>query len=244
MIHRMGWMVLGLCSLAGLAKAGPAQLGPLSPGAGTAPTEVSGSPSVVTAPSPTTPPAEAMAPGPSPVTGKFWYLNFDQGYGGQVVPQALRDQIDHLGAGSKDSAQDLNISLLGLYFRLGHSRYLLGSQLAVYSDDYNAWQGHRYYVGQSYFAVSAMRFFGPELGNGFFVRSDLGSIDSELIDATHTTTLQKVDGVRFQFGAGYAIPLGKRHRFSLTAMVNNIIQTDEGGGDSSAGSEIRVGILF
>lgn len=175
---------------------------------------------------------------------KFWYLYFDQGFGGQVNPESIRTEIDNYGAGSRENDASLNLGLLGLYFRLGQSRNLLGSQLVLYDDAYNAWQGHALNVVQSYITLSGMHFFTPRIGEGFFTKLDLGETRASLTDRSSQTVLRTVNGFRVQCGGGYAIPLGKRANYSLLGLLNGIVQTDNSGTNSAAGVEVRLGILF
>jgi hypothetical protein len=195
----------------------------------------------VTAAPPDLAPNQAAPSVPHPAR---WYLYSDQGYGNQVVPLALRTLIDHTGAGSKDSALNLNVGLLGAYWRIGHSHYLLGGQWALYEDSYNPWQGRQLYISQSYLALSSIRYFGPDPCAGFFFRADAGPVGADLVDGTHNNTLHSTNGWRFQCAAGYALPLGQRHRASLRVMINNIVETDDSLGQSSAGDEVRVGLMF
>jgi hypothetical protein len=201
--------------------------------------------------------AEGAAPALSPTSqvryrgttspgsaNKAWYFYFDQGFGDPVLAQSIRDTIDGMGAGAKNSPVSVNLGLVGVYVRQNSGPYLLGAQCEFAEDYYDESHGQRLVLLQNYLALSGLRYFGRDPSEGFLLRVDVGEAVVQLDDASFRYAPSSSSSLRLQCGVGYALPLDPHHRYSLVALVNGIVVTDNDGQNANLGDEVRVGILF
>ena len=254
-----GIVLAALLGLARFASAEAVDAQALSPAAtvaafaaaGTTPAATAAMSSTVTAAVPLTkaaagPVAAAVA---VPVTftatlaNKVNFITVDQGFGDQPVPVALRTLMSQRGVGSKDNAWTVNLGA-GVYEKTDFGPYLLGSQLELFEDTYEPYLGHRLTVYQGYLAFSGMEYFGPNPGQGYFLRADAGEILAYLDDTQTHNNPFSFSGLRLQCAFGYAMPLDRLRRFSLMGMVNNFMETDNAGTFAGVGNEVRVALLF
>jgi len=251
-----------LFSLAGLAAAASIDEGSVSPSAATAPapatapataaTTLSATAAAPAALSPSsasnlvpTPPSPGVTTLPrarAPLPGA-WYVTFDQGFGNQPVPSPLRTLMDQRGTGAKDSVLTLNVGA-GIYQKQDFGPYLLGAQLELFEDTYDAWQGHQFTITQGYLAFSGIDYLGPDPGQGCLIRADVGEVLAYLDDSQTRNNPFGFSGIRVQCGFGYAMPLDPRRRFGLVGMINGIVETDNQGRNPALGDEMRVGLVF
>ncbi|HXC64663.1 MAG TPA: hypothetical protein VNZ67_09905, partial [bacterium] len=89
----------------------------------------------------------AAAPIPAPATftatlaNKVNFLTFDQGFGDEPVPVALRNLMSQRGVGARDNFWTLNLGV-GVYEKVDFGPYLLGTQLEFFEDTYDAYLKH------------------------------------------------------------------------------------------------------
>jgi len=66
-------------------------------------------------------------------------------------------------------------------------------------------------INQYLYGVSGMQFFGREIGDGFFVRGDVGLARIVVVDNVSVAAASDI-GFGYLLGAGYALPVSRDSR--------------------------------
>lgn len=169
-----------------------------------------------------------------------WYLYWGFGAGVAVYPrtaQAIVDRREGAGSGGKPTLATA-IDLPGIYFPLPRRNSVAGfaGNLSTKYETSNA----RYVDLDQYQAsVSFMDFRGPQIGEGFFWRADLGA--SWLRVYQYSSSFEKwFAGFGGLGGAGYGLALSEGTRALLQALVAYRRFSDGGATTAS----MTVGLLF
>lgn len=128
--------------------------------------------------------------------------------------------IDSLpGVERTETASDL----FGFYWPLENQQTALGFVISGSSDRLDNNIDHMQ-MSQSLFGGSVMHFFGDEVGDGLFLRGDLGFSKAVYSDSSGNDPVGSETGTGTLFGVGYGIPVteGFRILLSLTASNNTI----------------------
>ena len=94
-------------------------------------------------------------------------------------------------------------------------------------------------INQYLYGASGMHFFGEEIGDGFFLRGDIGFSKSSF-QSNFLADDESDYGSGYLLGVGYGIPISWNTRFLITVTYSN--KTIEG--DNYASSAITVGGLW
>ena len=140
-----------------------------------------------------------------------WYTNWGLGYPVIQYPDELQPLIDSLTDLGFDNVS-LTLELLGFYFPIG-TKTIVGTALNAWGDQYSA-GGESLQVTAVTFGGSVMHFLQHNIGDGIFVRGDVGAarlvFDSSLDDQTTSDW-----GLGILVGGGYGIPVSRETRILL-----------------------------
>ncbi len=140
-----------------------------------------------------------------------WYTNWGLGYPVIQYPDELGAVLDALkDIGVSNTA--VMLDLLGFYFPIGE-KVIIGSNLNAWGDRYES-NGESIQINAFTFGGSAMFFLQERIGEGVFLRSDLGL--SRLVLASSGNDTESSDiGVGFLIGGGYGIPVSRETRILI-----------------------------
>ncbi len=148
-----------------------------------------------------------------------WYFNiglnfFVPSYGSDV--DAALNQIKSNGGTTRVSL-GLDIAF---YWPLADRQTILGPSLIGESDTYSI-NGYTLSLTQAMLAFSAQHYFGENVGDGFFVRGDVGpanfGVKAEYPSGATLVNAQSATGIGFQAGGGYSFLLSNETRLGVGA---------------------------
>lgn len=166
-----------------------------------------------------------------------WYTYWGLGYANPTYPDEIEDLLDQIE--DLDDVDHITVALdfLGFYWPL-QERTILGGIINAFGDRYDI-AGQELQLTGFTIAFSAMHFLTNRIGQGLFVRGDIGptrfALDVEGED-TETTDW----GLGGLLGAGYGIPVSEGTRILLN--VNYAFRRVEGENVNTLG--ITLGGLF
>jgi hypothetical protein len=147
----------------------------------------------------------------------YWSFGFsDNSYPGEL--DSLLDSLDSLpGVDRTQGAMDM----LGFYWPL-QNKLNLGFVISGSWDLFETPIGDMQ-INQYLYAASVMKFFGREIGDGFFLRGDIGFARATLdIDSGIGSYNSESDtGTGLLLGVGYGIPVSEDSRVLLSFNVSN-----------------------
>ncbi len=168
-------------------------------------------------------PAETQPP-PRPTAGKQfspnieeWYTLWGLGFSGVKYPSDVQNSLDSLN-GLRHTT--FNFDVLGFYWPWSNQHTMHGVIFNFVSDGYHDSTGSLT-ISQNLFAYSIHHFFGENIGDGWYVRGDVGIAvyNITISDSSTTLTAQSENGFGILFGGGYAWPISSETRFLLGANV-------------------------
>lgn len=153
-----------------------------------------------------------------PTDNEPWYILFGGGFAGATYKGKFKDTIQMVDdlPGSTKRIGGLALDL-GVYFPTSSFKSMIGGNLEMTSDSYTneATAGdYRVSIGQALIAMSYYHFFGANIGNGWFLRGDIGLARAVMIleQPSAKNQLTEKSGFGALLGAGYAIPCGTETR--------------------------------
>ncbi len=163
---------------------------------------------------------EATNPSLQPVTRpasetknrlESFYTNWGLGFPFVQYPDELKQTIEQAEeAGFSNAA--IMLDLLGFYFPIGE-KIILGTALNVWGDRYTLddtfFQLTSYTIG-----ASTMVFLQDRIGEGFFIRGDVGGARL-VLDLSDADDITSDWGLGFRIGGGYGIPVSRETRILL-----------------------------
>ena len=144
-----------------------------------------------------------------------WYTYWGVGFAINSYPSEVQTNFDDLEGGSRLS---LGVDSFGFYWPLTNND-ILGFVVSGSSDGVKGTviatnQNVEYKLSQFLYALSGMRFFGKEIGTGFFVRGDIGfTLTAE--ERTNFGIEEERSGYGALGGVGYAIAVSNESRVLL-----------------------------
>jgi hypothetical protein len=147
-----------------------------------------------------------------------WYAYWSIGTADNHYPGDLDTLLDTLDSLPGVDRTQGSIDMLGFYWPQDNN-------LSVGFVISGSWDHFQTPVGdvqfnQYLYAVSAMKFFGKEIGDGFFLRGDFG-LAKAVFDAGYYGSATSDTGTGFLLGAGYGIPVSEDSRLLLSVNVSN-----------------------
>jgi hypothetical protein len=169
-------------------------------------------------------PVEAAAPlgMPEPITvtpaleaphrkfyEKGWYLDLlELGIAVPQLPGSVRDRFEQAAALPRASRIDMGMGMLGLYFPVGSQHKALLGVMASAQATGVSQDGYRWSFVQDIFGVSGHYYPAGKIGDGFFLRGDLGWAEAVFSSSALGGPEETLEGTGFKVGAGYAFPAG------------------------------------
>jgi hypothetical protein len=182
--------------------------------------------------------AKEAAAGDENVRNKMesWYLCFALGYAGTNYPSALQADLDQIkDRGSRFAAA---FDIPAVYWPLADRRTLLGGAINAVGDRYEL-NGSSIDISQVTLGFSVLRFLTGDIGDGLFLRGDLGLASLNVHDS-YGTSVSSDAGLGFLLGGGYAIPVSNETRMYLQGYYGS--RTVEGDTYRSAG--VTLGVML
>ncbi|MCJ8314968.1 MAG: hypothetical protein HRU38_22990 [Saccharospirillaceae bacterium] len=154
-----------------------------------------------------------------------WYTFWSMGFASHTYPAEVQEVFNDKPA--YVTRIQVATDVLGFYWPFPDERTILGfvvnSSGDALSDGYNTVQ-----FTQTSVAISAMRFFGSEPGDGFFVRGDVGSTSLSISQDGYSVATTE-SGLGLLAGIGYGIKMSEGTRILLsTSFARNAIPTETG----------------
>ncbi|MEZ4698907.1 MAG: hypothetical protein R2834_01145 [Rhodothermales bacterium] len=135
-----------------------------------------------------------------------WYTNWGIGYPFIEYPSPIT------GTAQLDNAS-IMLDLLGFYWPLDE-QMILGGTINGWGDRYAA-GGEHVQINAYTFGFSIMRFLQARVGDGFFLRSDIGPSRIVVDSSVLTSNLESDWGLGILVGGGYGFPVSPETRVLL-----------------------------
>ncbi|OQW48442.1 MAG: hypothetical protein A4S09_04495 [Proteobacteria bacterium SG_bin7] len=115
------------------------------------------------------------------------------------------------------------VDILGFYWPWSSHHTIHGIIVCSQGDSYTYGTGSSYSLSQSLLAYSIQHFLGANIGDGWFLRGDVGiaSATETLSDGSISTTMGSARGGGIDLGGGYSWPISPETRFLLTGLLTN-----------------------
>lgn len=150
-----------------------------------------------------------------------WYFYWSFGFADNKYPENLDTVLDALESSPGVDRMQGGMDMLGFYWPV-QDRLNLGFAISGTWDSFDTPIGDLQY-NQYLYAASVMKFFGKEIGDGFFLRGDLGFARATVTADTIFGSYEDASGtgMGFLLGVGYAIPVSEESRVMLSFNVSN-----------------------
>jgi opacity protein-like surface antigen len=142
-----------------------------------------------------------------------WYTYWAIGFADHDYPGDLNAVIDAVDAIPGVDRTETAIDMFGFYWPYNNNTmlgFVISGSYDRLEDNYDNYTQINHYL----YGLSAMHFFGHEIGDGFYVRGDAG-IAKMTFDSNITPDLESDNGTGFLFGFGYAWPISEQSRLML-----------------------------
>ena len=150
-----------------------------------------------------------------------WYTYWSFGFSNNNYPGALESDLNTLEAQPGVDRAEIAIDMFGFYWPV-KDKMNLGFVISGSTDAFDTPVGDMQ-INQYLYGASIMKFFGKEIGDGLFLRGDLGlakaSISTDTAYGTLTSTSDT--GLGFLLGVGYGIPVSEESRVLLSINFSN-----------------------
>ncbi len=137
-----------------------------------------------------------------------WYTYWAIGTVNHDYPGGLNPELDSLEALPGVDRTETAFDMFGFYWPQSENS-LLGFVISGSVDRFES-RFSELQITQNLLGISGMRFFGSEIGDGFFVRVDAGLAQVTLEDSFLTVTSER--GFGYLLGVGYAFPVSNESR--------------------------------
>lgn len=166
-----------------------------------------------------------------------WYTYWGLGYANPTYTGPLDNVLDQVRDIDGMENISIGIDMLGFYLPL-NNQTMLGGIINGWGDSYTYNEQEMQINGYLY-SASAMYFLQSNIGDGFFLRGDLGAAKM-LITATGAKDTSSDWGWGVLVGGGYAIPLNDETRI----LININYTTSSIEDETYSTFQIMVGGLF
>lgn len=139
-----------------------------------------------------------------------WYTYWAIGMADHDYPGGLDAAMDAADSVPGIDRTELGYDMFGFYWPYQNNT-LLGFVVSGSSDRLEDDYGDYIQINQYLYGLSAMHFFGKEIGDGFYVRGDAGMAKISL-DSSFGGDVSSDNGTGFLLGLGYAIPISGQSR--------------------------------
>jgi len=195
--------------------------------------------------------AEKKSIGDLPSRNESWYIYASIGVAPIDYAPSINESLESFTGENGMNNLGVSLEAFGAYFPLGNKKTLLGGVLGLVYENYKTsgqfnetpitvisqWADLKFW--QYSITASAMHFFGQNIGDGYFIRGDLGiSSCSGTLNVSYTTNGGDLQGENqdfsynwgpsFLLGGGYSLPfsLSTRLMFSLYYSSKSSLMND------------------
>lgn len=166
-----------------------------------------------------------------------WYTYWGLGYADVSYPGDLDNLLDQVAEQEGVDHVSLSLDFLGLYLPFG-DKHINGFIINAFGDRYEKDGDHMQISGYT-LSFSSMRFLTGTIGNGLFLRGDIGG-SRFVLDASGIDTETSDWGWGFLVGGGFGFNISSGTRLLLNA--NYSLRNVDGEDTSTVG--LSVGGLF
>jgi len=165
-----------------------------------------------------------------------WYAYWAIGAAEHDYPGNLGAALDQLAADPNVERVTGGIDMLGFYWPTS----INGITGVVVSGSFDSFTGPGLdaQVNQYLYAISNMTFFGREIGDGLYLRAEVGMAAITVTDRFDIVTSET--GYGYLLGVGYGIPVSEESRI----LLNMNFSDKQVGGDSWRSVTFNVGGLW
>lgn len=151
-----------------------------------------------------------------PTINESWYLLFGGGISGATYQGEYKNTVK-LMEDTSGTKGHLAMSIdLGFYFPLKNNLTMIGGIIDSTGDVYTVKDNGDYTlsISQALYGASVHHFFGKNIGNGWFVRGDLGlaKASARLETPIGDASAKNKSGFGLTAGGGYSMPCGSETR--------------------------------
>lgn len=153
-----------------------------------------------------------------------WYFVFNLGPASNSNPASVENVITSFENTYGTSRFSLSTDI-GLYWPVYDSSILVGVVSNSSSDSVSNFNGANVVThSASHVGVSAIKYLTSSVGDGLFVRADLGAARSDYTLFNNTFGVENGTGTAVLIGAGYSLPMSSESRlvFSLNLVSRTI----------------------
>jgi hypothetical protein len=147
-----------------------------------------------------------------------WYAYWAIGGSSNHYPGSLDAALNTLESAPGVNRSQLAFDMLGFYWPL-NNKTTLGFVISGSADRLDDSFGDYLQINHYLYGASSMHFFGKTIGDGFYVRGDVGiaklNLDSNFGNATSD------NGSGFLLGVGYGWPISNESRILVGLSVSN-----------------------
>ncbi len=189
-----------------------------------------------------TQPTTTQAVRTTPTIDEDWYTLWGLGFSSvRYGDDQLQDAVDNLEDTSGVDRGTINLDLLGFYWPHADKKSMSGFIINSIGDTFTG-PGGDMTISQALYAYSFHHFFGANIGDGWFLRGDIGLAKFSI--NVDTTTLNVNDSSDWGWGVlgggGYAFAIGTETRMLLGAYYSHR-KADE---DTAGTLNVTLGFLF
>jgi hypothetical protein len=147
-----------------------------------------------------------------------WYTYWSIGAADNKYPSNLNATLDFLDSLPGVDRSQGSIDMFGFYFPR-ENNLALGFVISGSWDLFQTPVGDMQ-INQYLYGFSAMKFFGKEIGDGFFLRGDIG-LSKAVVHDDYYGTSSSDTGLGTLLGAGFGIPISEETRILFGLNVSN-----------------------
>ena len=168
-----------------------------------------------------------------------WYTYWGVGLSNNHYGDEIDDLLDYIDSQPGVSRTEFSTDLFGFYWPIYDQKTMLGFVVNSGHDEISFY-GESLTISHHLYSLSTMHFFGREIGDGLFLRADLGLAKASLDTTLDNTLLVSETGTGALFGLGYGIPISEGSRVLLG--VNYTVRKIDG--ETISSTMFNVGLLW
>ncbi|WP_455198055.1 hypothetical protein, partial [Kaarinaea lacus] len=155
-----------------------------------------------------------------------WYIYWALGFASHDYPSEIDNYIDSAESIPGVERSEFAIDMIGFYWPVVNNNTMAGFAISgsgdLLKDKYDDYIQYNQYL----FGASGMRFFGKEIGDGFFVRGDVGLASLRTI-SNFQADESSDPGIGYLVGVGFGIAVSYDRRIMISVdFANNMIEGD------------------
>ncbi len=185
-----------------------------------------------------------------PTKNEDWYTYWSLGVSSISYEKLLKANTDSLDRVPGIVHTSIALDLFGFYYPNHQNKLLLGFIIHSIADSYTVDStNEEISITQFFYNFSSIKFFGKNIGDGLFIRGDIGLTNCSINFDTNlypNTTFESSTSWGLLIGMGYAIPIGVETRmmFNLNFSLHQIKFSNMEDSESISNTNLTLGFLF